>query len=79
MIDPNQDKWDAQTLAAANIIKDDPKRVAAASKAAKQLVAKEEKETKAMRQVANKTEPKPKKKRSVPSSGRTLIGHNYGG
>ncbi len=54
-VDPEED---AHTLARANRIKGDPKRVVKAEKAAASMVTKKEEEAAAMRQVAGKSAPK---------------------
>lgn len=54
----NDKKWmaqdDARTLAQAEAIKADPKRVAAAKKEAANMVKEQEQRTKALKTVANK-------------------------
>jgi len=50
-----QARWDAETLAQAESIKDDPSRLTAAQSAAKALADKQSEDAKSMRKVAGKS------------------------
>lgn len=65
-------RWDAETLAQAELIKDDPNRLDKAKSAAKVLADKEAKETKAMRKVAGKETTK-RKEQKASSKGTTGV------
>jgi hypothetical protein len=64
-------KWDAQTLAEANVIRSDPARLAAAQQAAQELAKEEAEKAAAMKKVA-KQKSDPVRTRSGPA-----IGHHY--
>ena len=59
----NEPRWDAETLAGAEAIKNDPKRLSKAKKAAVSLAKEQTARADAMKSVAGKTKPKAKKKK----------------
>jgi len=60
--DKYQARWDAETLAQAEEVKSDPKRLASAKKKAAALAEEQAKQVKTMKKIAGRKKPSPAKK-----------------